>query len=83
MPVLTKICGGIGVGVVKPEGDVIGCDGEVCCALIDSVTLAAVVDDNLIASSMLCLTNGGMAFSEGSERRNAISAGSSGRIKIE
>lgn len=79
MPVLTNICGGIGVGVIMPVGEVIGCDGDICCALVGSFVPD---DDNRKASSMLCLTSicGGMTFSAGSDKRKAMSAGSSGRI---
>lgn len=80
MPVLTNICGGMGVGVMTPDGDVIGCDGDICCALVASFVAD---DDNRKASSMLCLTSncGGMTFIAGSDKRKAISAGSSGRIR--
>ena len=80
MPVFTNICGGRGVGVItRPVGDVIGCDGEICCALVASF------DDNRSASSMLCLTNncGEMTLREGSDNRSAMSAGSNGRIRSE
>jgi hypothetical protein len=82
MPVLTNICGGIGVGVITPDGDVIGCDGDICCALVASF---APDDDNRKASSMLCLTSscGGMTFSAGSDKRKAMSAGSNGLMSIE
>jgi hypothetical protein len=81
MPVLMKTCGGIGVGVAMPVGDVIGCDGDICCALVPSPLLPVV--DNRRASSILCLTNGGMTFRAGSDKRSAMSAGSNGRINIE
>lgn len=85
MPVLMNICGGIGVGVMTPLGDVIECDGEICCAtLVASTTAAAAaaLDDNRMASSMLCFTNicGGMTFNAGSDKRSAMSAGNNGRI---
>jgi hypothetical protein len=67
------------VGVVD---DAIGCDGDICgcCALVASF---ALVDDNRRASSMLCLTNGGITLSAGSDKRSAMSAGRSGRISSE
>lgn len=42
-------------------------------------------DDNLSASSMLCLTSSccGMIFSAGSDKRKAMSAGSSGLMRSE
>lgn len=82
MPVLTNICGGMGVGVITPVGDVIGCDGDICCALVASL---APDDDNRKASSMLCFTSscGGMTFSVGSDKRSAMSAGSKGRMSSE
>lgn len=82
IPVLTKIWGGIGVGVIMPDGDVIGWDGDICCALVASF---APDEDNLKASSMLCLTSncGGMTLRAGSDKRKAMSAGSNGRIRSE
>lgn len=82
MPVLTNICGGMGVGVITPVGDVIGCDGDICCVLVTSL---AADDDNRKASSILCFTSicGGMTLSAGSDKRKAMSAGSSGLIRSE
>lgn len=82
IPVLTNICGGIGVGVIMPDGDVIGCDGDICCALVASF---GPDDDNLKASSMLCLTSicCGMTLRAGSDRRKAMSAGSNGLMRSE
>jgi hypothetical protein len=83
MPVLTNICAGMGVGVItRPVGDVIGCDGDTCCALVASIVPD---DDNRSASSMLCLASicGEMTLSAGSDKRKAMSAGSNGRIRSE
>jgi hypothetical protein len=61
---------------------VIGCDGDSdgCCVLVASFVL---VVDNRRASSMLCLTNGGITFSVGSDKRSAMSEGKSGRMSSE
>lgn len=66
------------MGVVTPV-DVIGCDGDICCVLVVSL----VLDVNLNANSILCLTNGGITFKDGSDKRSAMSAGNNGLIKTE
>lgn len=77
IPVFTKTCGAFVVGVDRTVGDLRIGDGETCCGATSALPVELVIRS---ASSMLCLFK--MTLRAGSERRNAISAGKSGRMSI-